>query len=204
MSVGYVFIHLLPELAEHQETLSEAASGTFGFLERHVYLIAALGLATFYGLERMTKSSREEEDARAKEDQTSSAVFWIHIGSFAIYNVLIGYVLLHREQPGMLSLVLFAIAMALHFLVNDFGLRQDHREVYHDRGRWVLAGAVLGGWIFGYLLEISDAALAVVIAFLAGGVILNVLKEELPEERQSRFWAFALGMVGYAALLLAI
>jgi hypothetical protein len=35
-------------------------------------------------------------------------------------------------------------------------------------------------------------------------VILNVLKEEVPSERQSRFWAFALGMAGYAALLLTL
>lgn len=33
---------------------------------------------------------------------------------------------------------------------------------------------------------------------------LNVLKEELPEERQSRFWAFATGVVGCAALLLML
>ena len=31
---------------------------------------------------------------------------------------------------------------------------------------------------------------------------MNVLKEELPEERQSRFWAFAVGAASYAALLL--
>lgn len=39
-------------------------------------------------------------------------------------------------------------------------------------------------------------------AFLGGGVILNVLKEEVPGEQQARFWAFALGTVLYAALLL--
>jgi hypothetical protein len=33
---------------------------------------------------------------------------------------------------------------------------------------------------------------------------LNVLKEELPEERQSRFWAFALGAAIYALLLLTL
>lgn len=42
------------------------------------------------------------------------------------------------------------------------------------------------------------------VAFLSGGVILNVLKEELPEERASRFWAFALGGVAYAVILLAL
>jgi hypothetical protein len=35
-------------------------------------------------------------------------------------------------------------------------------------------------------------------------VVLNVLKEELPEDRQSRFTAFAAGAAIYAALLLAV
>ena len=41
-------------------------------------------------------------------------------------------------------------------------------------------------------------------AFLAGGVVLNVMKEELPEERQSRFGAFLLGVAGYGGVLLAV
>ncbi len=40
--------------------------------------------------------------------------------------------------------------------------------------------------------------------FLAGGVILNVLKEELPKERASRFRAFAAGVVAYTLVLLAL
>jgi len=36
----------------------------------------------------------------------------------------------------------------------------------------------------------------------AGGVILNVLKEELPEERKSRIAPFFLDAFGYAAILL--
>jgi hypothetical protein len=35
-------------------------------------------------------------------------------------------------------------------------------------------------------------------------VVLNVLKEELPKERESRFWWFALGVFLYTALLLAL
>ncbi len=68
----------------------------------------------------------------------------------------------------------------------------------------MLAAAVLAGWwAAGLLFEVSEAALAVLFAFLAGGVIMNVLKEELPEERESRFWAFVLGAGLYTAILLA-
>jgi hypothetical protein len=54
----------------------------------------------------------------------------------------------------------------------------------------------------GLLFEVSEAAIAVLFGFLAGGVIRNVLKEELPEELESRVWAFALGTAAYALVLL--
>jgi hypothetical protein len=45
---------------------------------------------------------------------------------------------------------------------------------------------------------------SLLLAFVAGGIVLNVLKEELPRERESRFWAFAFGAAFYSVLLLAI
>jgi hypothetical protein len=51
---------------------------------------------------------------------------------------------------------------------------------------------------------LPEAAIAVVTAFLASGVVLNALKEELPEEREGRFWAFAIGAALFAALLLTL
>ncbi|WP_375262823.1 hypothetical protein [Palleronia sp.] len=41
-------------------------------------------------------------------------------------------------------------------------------------------------------------------AFLAGSVVLNVFKEELPDERESCLGAFLQGGVVQAALLLAL
>ncbi len=202
VSVAYVFVHLLPELNERQEAIAQ--TGVLSFLEHHVYLMALSGLAIFYGLERAVRESREHNKASGEKDVADPGIFWLHIGSFALYNGLIGYLLLHREEPGIQSLFLFFIAMGLHFIVNDFGLRQDHKHTYHKIGRWILAAAIIVGWVIGYGTEISEAAIAVLFAFLAGGVILNVLKEELPEERKSRFWAFALGTAVYTALLLTL
>ncbi len=201
VSVAYVFVHLLPELGEGQEVLAEAAGEGLAFLEQHVYLVALLGLAAFYGLERLANASRGR-NRRGDSGKASAGVFWLHVGSFAFYNAIIGYLLVHRET-GLGELLFFFAAMALHFLVNDHGLREHHEDRYDRVGRWILAGAVLLGWTFGTLTEVSEAALVTLTAFLGGGVILNVLKEELPEERESRFWAFALGSATYALLLLA-
>jgi hypothetical protein len=202
VSVAYVFVHLLPDLAAEQETILEATGESFSFLEYHVYLVALVGLAAFYGLERAAKVSRGRERSAGREDSTGEGVFWLHTASFAAYNALIGYLLLHREDQGSGQLVLFAFAMGVHFVVNDYGLRRDHKGAYDRVGRWVLAAAILAGWVVGLSFEVSEAALAVLFAFLAGGVIMNVLKEELPEERESRFWAFALGAALYSAVLL--
>ncbi len=90
----------------------------------------------------------------------------------------------------------------MHFLINDYGLRQDHRQAYKHVARWVLAGAIIAGWAIGTMVAIGEAALAALFAFLAGGIVLNVLKEELPEERQSRFASFAAGAAAYAFVLL--
>jgi hypothetical protein len=50
----------------------------------------------------------------------------------------------------------------------------------------------------------ADAVVGLAVAFRAGGIILNVMKEEVPQERQSRFLPLALGAFGHAGLLLAV
>lgn len=204
VSVAYVFVHILPELSQAQETITGVVGETLTFLEHHVYLLALLGLAAFYGLERAALVSRQRNQKAGKGDVTETGVFWLHVVSFALYNALIGYLLVHREEPGFLSLCFFFLAMALHFVVNDFGLRENHKHAYHNLGRWILAAAIILGWVIGVGSELSQAAIALLFAFLAGGIILNILKEELPEERQSHFWSFALGAGIYAVLLLAL
>ena len=197
VSVAYVFVHLFPEVQEAGAAIHESEFGPLAlFAEHHVYLVALAGFVLFYGLERFAQRS-----GRGAEDPD---VFWLHVGSFGAYNALVGYLLLHREGTGVTSLLFFFVAMALHFVVNDYGLREHHGTLYRRRGRWLLAAAILVGVAVGVAVAVPEGVLAVLFAFLAGGVILNVIKEELPEERESRFPAFAAGTAGYAALLLLV
>ena len=215
VSVAYVFVHFMPELAASQDKVAQAAGSAAGGLAgRHVFLIALAGLLVFYGLDRLAKLSRSRRDGApvrggrgaegAAGAATSPRVFWVHMASFGIYNLIVGYLLLHRAAMTTRALVFFAAAMALHFLVTDYGLNEDHKVLYRRTGRWLLAAAVAAGWALGYATAVPDWAVAALTAFLGGGVVLNVLKEEVPSERQSRFWAFAAGATGYAALLLAV
>lgn len=203
ISVAYVFMHVFPELAGAQERVGANFSAV-PWLENHVYLVALIGLIVFYGLERMVKRSQKQENSNPADagTTTSGGVFWLHISSFTIYNALIGYLLVHREEQDLRGLLFFAVAMGVHFLVNDYGLRRDHKQTYQQIGRWVLSIAIVLGWLLGLATSVSSAFVDVLFAFLAGGVVLNVLKEELPEERESRFWPFVIGAAGYTVLLL--
>lgn len=202
ISVAYVFVHLLPELAEGQRAVSAAAGDVLPFAERHVYLLALIGFGLFYGVEVSARRSRiaaEEGGAH----RGGGLVFALSITTFTLYNGLIGYVVAD-EQFTLRGLILFSVGIGLHFVVNDFALREHHAEAYDRIGRFVVAGGIIAGWVLGQVTDVSEAALGLLLAFIAGGVILNVIKEELPQERRSRFSAFALAGVAYAALLVAI
>ena len=90
VSVAYVFVHLLPDLSERQVELSQ--SFAISFLEHHFYLLALVGLAVFYGLERVVSVSQQTNIG----DHPDMGIYWLHIASFSLYNTLIGYLLFHR------------------------------------------------------------------------------------------------------------
>jgi len=212
VSVAFVFVHLLPEVAARQARVgTSAGTGDVARIvdqEQLLFLVVLVGFATFYGVEQAVQRSRERSGgdvvAGGSTTRTSEGVFWSHVGTFAAYNAVVGYLLVRRPESGPWNLLVFFTAMALHFLVNDVGLRGDHEDAYHDLGRWILAGAVLVGAGGGYLLVVREVAISALVAFLGGGIVLNVVKEELPEECQSRFWAFAAGAGGYSIVLLLV
>lgn len=199
VSLAYVFVHLLPEVAVIADELTET-EGWVASLEHNAWVMALVGLVTFYALQRLAERAK----ATGTDRVTSDRVGWVHIGAYAIYNALIGALLLEQaEQPGT-SVWLYTAAMGVHLVVNDHGLREDHGALYHDRGRYVLAAAVLLGWLVSLLVHLPPTAIGLPLAFLAGSVVLTVIKEELPEERDSRVVPLALGAAVYAGVLLAV
>lgn len=199
ISVAYVFLHLLPELAQGQREIEQHLPSLAQFLGHHSYLMAFVGLCLFYGAEQAVKRSRRS----GQTDIPAPGVYWLHLFLFALYNMLVGY-LLRDAQRDAEELALFCFAMGLHFLVTDYGLREHYKHRFAQSGRWVLCASILIGWITAEALTLPEVAPSLFTAVLGGGVIFNVLKEELPEERSSRFGAFLMGGVGYAAVLLSL
>lgn len=199
VSVAYVLLHLLPQLQRYHFALKEMRHDILTLTEHIVYVLALLGFVLFYGLEKMARGAEPPEKQAA---HSNSPVFWLHMSAYGVYNVVIGYLLVREETPRML--VLFSIGIAVHFVVNDQGFRQHHSRQFRRFWRWILAAAVLLGWSLAVATPAHALVSGGLVALLAGGILLNTFKEELPGERESRYWSFAMGTIGYAAILIAM
>lgn len=204
VAITFVFLELLPNLNESKSVLDRAQLPFTSLLTNYVYLLALMGLITFYGLELLAMRSRHINQMNHGNDITSPFIFWIHIGSYSIYNALFSYLLNHTARA-IDCLLLFG-AIAFHYLGNDHKLRLHHKRLYDKVGRWVLAGAILSGWLLSqWITQETTTLLEIELlrAFLAGGVILNVLSNEIPRDDRC-FGSFLAGTGAYATTLLLL
>jgi hypothetical protein len=204
VSLAYVFVDVLPELAAQNRALREA-SGTeeLAFAEQRIYVLALLSFVVIYGLEHIVIGSREAR-RELVERGGRDAVYWLHVGGFAAYSALIGYLLVERAERGLASFVLYAVAMAIHFVIVNHSLDEAHGAAYRRGGRWWLAASVVAGCVVGLATTLSVPMFARLFAILAGGVVITSVRAELPgDDRRGRFWPFCMGAVGFAILLMA-
>lgn len=201
VSVAYVFLDILPELSIHQEKLLQYATEDLMFAERLVYIAALIGFVFFYGLEHMVlASSGKPHDGLAE----NVAVFWLEIAGFALYSWLIGYLLVDIAAEGERSLGLYAAAMAMHLAVVGHVLVDEHGPAYDRWAGWILAASVVIGWLIGSTMPMPHRVISRLFAFVAGGVVMTSMHEELPGGQEGRFWWFLGGSGAYAVVLLLV
>ncbi len=201
IAAAYVFLHMLPELAEGNQAIGEALQSqvpTTPLIDLAIFAVALVGFVFFYGLERRAERSAEGSD------EPSAEMFRLHLASFAMKNAVIVYTMPLRLRTGVAFALLFSLAIGLHFLLTDRGLRRNYPRRFSSRGRYVLAGALLLGWLAVALAAPTSAVLvAVMNGFLGGAILLNVFKEEIPEGRGSSFGWFVIGTAVYGVVLAA-
>lgn len=189
ISIAYVFIDLLPKIGKSELVVQASLAGFFPFFERHVYVLALAGFLTFFAVDR-TEHQKEG--------------FFFSLFSYALFNFLVGYAVADKNDPEVQPLVLFTIAMALHYFINDHALSSKHPRAYENWGRYVLVLCLFLGWLLGQWVILPPTAVALVSAFIGGGVIMNVIRHELPHENPHSLPAFLLSAAGYTLLLLTL
>lgn len=215
LAVAYVFLHLLPEIAEGNEAIGAALSDVLRptpLIDLGIFLVALAGFTAFFALERLADRTTRPRPATISSTVNTkpatappSGMYWLHLGSFVVYNALITYTMPLRLRTGVLFALLFTVAMGLHFVLTDRGLEERYGERFGRTGRLCLAGALLLGWaVAAVAAPASTLLVALVTALLGGSILLNVFKEEIPSGRRSSFGWFLTGLVLYAGLLAAV
>ncbi len=192
IAISYVFIDLLPKLAKSDILVTENLSGVFPFLERHVYIMALVGFLVFFTVDKSKSILKEKEE------------YLLSILSYAFFNFLVGYAVVDKDDPEVQPLFLFTFAMALHYFVNDYSLSVAFGDNYTMKTKWFLVLSLFLGWTCGLFFVLSATAIALVSAFIAGGVIMNVTRHELPEENPHSLGSFLISSALYTIILLSM
>lgn len=191
VSFGYVFVDLLPALSEGQQVLSNHLGKMIPYLDRHAYLISLIGMLFFYAIQGDSKTQKDYK-------------FWVSMTGYALFNFFVGASLADPLDPTVQPIWLFTIAMGLHYFVHDHNLCEDHEEAYENSARWILVLALVGGWLTGFYVAIPEMLIAIVVAFVSGGVIMNSMRYELPKRSRDSFKYFLIGALGYSLLLISM
>lgn len=206
MSVAYVFLHLLPEIAQGNVAIGELLSDVLDptpLFELAIFAVALAGFTFFYGLRRLARRGRSG-GTTAGVSEPAVSVYALHVGSFAVYNALITYTMPLRLQTG----VSYA---AVHR--GDGAALRAHRPGAGGavptplRQPWAVParGRPAGGWgAVALLAPSSTLVVALLTGFLGGSILLNVFTEELPGDRRSSFGWFLTGLTVYTVLLAVV
>lgn len=201
ISISYVFLGLLPKIIEGTSSFPETLGNATDILKHSPFLPLLIGLVAFYGMERLVEKPVDAWGSHI-EPKTTGLRVWIHLASYTLYKAIIGYLIVQMNNP--ISIAIFVISMAVHFLVVDYRMMEIHKDIYQRIGRWALTVAILAGWIVGVTTVISPVLVTLLLSFLAGGIVLVVLEEEFSREHPSSFPAFVAAVVLYTVVQILI
>ncbi len=183
LSVAYVFLHLMPNL--------DAFGGLVG---QRIYFVALVGFAVFYGLEVQFSGTRHANRAR----------YNAYLATLFLYDALLVFTLgLKLPSTPTLTLV-FAAALAFDVVNTDVGLQSNYGSRFVQSGRWVLLAGVAFGFGLGMVQRPDPVVVDLVTAALAGFVMFQTFNDQFPASRNTKFNAFAAGLVTFFLLHLLL
>lgn len=188
ISFAYVFVGLLPSLAQGQSALKSVFGDIIPYFDRHTYLIALFGVLFFYALHTHAEANPRRG-------------FWYGLWGYLLFNFFLGATLSDSNDPEIQPVILFTFAMGMHYFVRDHHATETDPTLWRQKARWFLVLALFAGYIVGHLTHIPDAVVAVMVSFVGGGVLLNALRYELPKQDYRGYLYFIVGALFYTAIL---
>lgn len=196
IAITYFFMYLLPSLNKRQDTLR--VDWLDLALPSEIYVISLLGFTVFYGTMRVVRTPYFKDETI---DQNVS--YWLQVTLLTAYMSFSAYVVTATSVT-FVARSFYATALGVHFLAVGHDLYRHYGERYIRQGRYLLSGGILIGGFFSRFVELPTHIEAMLFAFVAGAMILNIVKFELPADRNLHFRTFVLAVVCYGGLLLLL
>lgn len=189
MAVAYVFLQLFPEIEHVHYHLGD-----------RIHLITLASFLIFFAIElRILSQSSAGQGGTTAEPE--ARIFWLHIAVSWIYTAMVIFALPTDVTENAGSVVVGSLAIGLHLIYKDYVLRSHHARYFENAGRYLLALAPLAGWFTRSLVSPSEAVFDLFVAVLAGFLMQNVFRDELPHREDARLpWLFS-GAALYAVLV---
>lgn len=199
VAVAYVFLHMLPNLVEYNKPIGRFLLNNqwlTPFTELLIYIVALLGFLIYYGFDVLAERYRDEGN-------NDGLVYHLHLAMFGLYNFLITYTMSLRALASITATALFTFAMALHFVLTDRKFCRFYQAQFDHGGRFFLMSSLVIGWLCSVIFDPVNVLIAAfMVAFLAGSVLLNVFREELPSTGLTSYCWFAFGVILITLILL--
>lgn len=196
LAVSYVFVYVLPTL--HKEQIYVKQYYDHLTMPSELYFVGLVGVLMFYGVQKVVRKAQMDN-----KTEKARSLFWLQILFFGIYNMLVSYTVISHNVAGIQA-IFYGLAVGMHFIAVAHDLWREYADIYNKVGRYVLAFGIVLGWAMGMLLNLSPVMESIIFAFIAGAMILNVLKYELPPDNEAHFSTFLIGVVSYTTITMSL
>ena len=211
VAIAYVFFDLLPGIqgaAGHLRLLLRGYLGELPVFEVSTFGVAFAGFLVFFVSEHAAVHMRRRTAAETARHIDSvpapRGVFIIHLSILSLVSLLIAYNLRFEVRTGLLGAMLFSFALILHFFDADRTMEMHYHGLFENYGRYILSAMPLAGWILSIFFPERRSEAAVLLAFIAGAVLFNVIKDEVPGAERGEPKFFVAGALIYASVLLLL
>jgi len=205
-SVAYVFVHIFPEIGVFQQQLTghNGHNQPVSFINQPLYLAALGGLCFLYLLDTIETDFYDASSKTLERHKYHLPLFSLRAILYALYNIMIAYIITQRPGEGLINITLIASALMLHFMVINVHSHEKYGELFEKYMRWPAVCGLIVGWALGIIISIPDAITVTAFSLIGGMITYIALKKELPQTEHRAPFHFIAGVVIYSLIVLAI
>ncbi len=187
ISLTYLLLFLLPELYEGVQAL-----------QKLLFVFVLFGALAFHLVEKYIYQHE-------KKNKIMRDLSIVHALSFFTYHFIVGVVLVNLLQRNILTGVLFLLPILSFTAVGQVSLREIRGKLIEkNMVRLGLSAATLIGVIEAIYLPLPPTAFYSLMGFVAGAMLYQVMRENIPSERYGNAVWFLIGAFLYTLIIMFI